>query len=195
MCYHATTTDDWLIDWLYVGSEPYSPDAPKPLLTGRLCPITIYGSPVALLKFQMAPRLTFLIFSGSKNKEPRYARLSKARASHRQRIRAEVSSFAPHFLHNGLSVSPIKWRCLLRVLRPVRKPVTALDCILLKDKSLALVPRWGPEINAQACLWVLPRLRHCPHHRWLLFRILYFLEYNLNRHLCCQCFRTMFWGF
>jgi hypothetical protein len=74
---------DWLIDWLYVGSGPYSPDAPRPLLTGPLCPITIYGSPVALLKFQMAPRLTFLIFCGSK-KEPRYACLSEAKASHLQ---------------------------------------------------------------------------------------------------------------
>jgi hypothetical protein len=119
---------------------PYSSDAPRPLLTSPLCPITIYGSSVTLPKFQMAPRLTFLIFSGS-IKEPRYTYLSEAKASHRQRIWADVSSPAPHFLHNGLSISPIKWRCLLRVLCPVRRPVTTLDCILLKDKSLALVPR------------------------------------------------------
>jgi hypothetical protein len=122
-----------LIDWLHAGSGPYSPDAPRPLLTGPLCPITIYGSPVALPEFQMAPRITFLIFSGSR-KEPRYACVSEAMASH-QRIWAEVSSYAPHFLHNGLSISPIKWRCLLRVLCQVRIPVTTLDCILLKDKS------------------------------------------------------------
>jgi hypothetical protein len=77
-------------------------------------------------------------------------------------------------LHNELSVSPIKWRDLLRVLCPVRKPVTSLDCILLKDKGLALVPRRGPEINSRACLWVLPRLRHRPqcwftNHRLILF--------------------------
>jgi hypothetical protein len=152
----------WLIDWLHVGSGPYNPDAPRPLLTGPLCPITIYGNPVALPKFQMAPRLTFLIFPGSKKKEHRYACLSEARASHRQRIWAEVSSSALHFLHNWLSISPIKCRCLLRVLYPVRKPVTALDCILLKDKSLALVPRQGPEINSRACLCVFPRIRHRP---------------------------------
>ena len=41
-------------------------------LTRPLCPISIYGSPVTLLKFQMAPRLILLMSSGSK-KEPRYA--------------------------------------------------------------------------------------------------------------------------
>jgi hypothetical protein len=87
---------NWFIDWLW----PYSPDAPRPLLTGLLCPITI---PVTLPKFQMAHRLTFLIFSGSRKKQPRYACLSEAKASHQQRIGAEVSSCAPHFLHNELS--------------------------------------------------------------------------------------------
>jgi hypothetical protein len=28
---------------------------------------------------------------------------------------------------------------------------------LLKERSLALTPRQGPEINSQACLWVSPR--------------------------------------
>jgi hypothetical protein len=122
----------------------------------------------------MAPKLIFLIFSGSKKKEPGYACLSEARALHQQRIWAEVSSSAPHFLHKGLSVSPIKWRCLHRVLCPVSRPMTALDCVMLKDKSLILVPRHGPEINSGACLWVL--LRFCqrfqccfPNQRLFLF--------------------------
>jgi hypothetical protein len=62
-----------------------------------------------------------------------------------------VSSSAPHFLHNGLSINPIKWRCLHRVLCPVMSPVTTLDFSLLKDKNLALVPRLGPDINSRAC--------------------------------------------
>ena len=44
--------------------------------------------------------------------------------------------------------------------------LTALDCVLLKDRNLALASRQGPEINSRACLWVLPR----PHHHtqcWL----------------------------
>jgi hypothetical protein len=104
--------------------------------------------------------------SGSKKKEAKYARLHETKASHSQRMWAEVSSSAPHLLHSGRSDSPIKWRCLLRVLCPVRRPITALDCILLKDRSLALAPRQGPEISSWACLWVSPRPR--PVHRLLL---------------------------
>jgi len=69
------------------------------------------------------------------------------------------SSSAPH-LHSELSDSPIRWRCLLRVLCAVRMPVTALDCVLVKDRNLVLAPRQGPEINSWACLWVSPRPRH-----------------------------------
>jgi len=52
------------------------------------------------------------------------------------------------------------------VLCPVRRPLTALNCVLLKDRNLALALQQGPEINSRACLWVLPR----PHHHtqcWL----------------------------
>jgi hypothetical protein len=35
-----------------------------------------YWSPVALLKFQMAPKLMLLISSGSKEKEARYAEIT-----------------------------------------------------------------------------------------------------------------------
>jgi hypothetical protein len=138
-----------------------------------LCaPIAFYGSTAVLLKFQMAPRLIFLILSGSR-KEPKYACVSEARASHRQRMWAEVLSSTPHFLHSGLFVNLIKW-CLCRVLCLVRSPVTTLDCILLKDKSLILVPRNGLEINSRACLWVLPRFCQrlqywFPNQRLILF--------------------------
>ena len=107
----------------------------------------------------MAPRLILLMSSGSKKKEPRYACLNKDN-SHLQRMWAEISSSAPHLLHDGLSDSPFRWRCLLRVLCPVRRPVSALDCVLLKDRNLALAPRQGSEINSWACLWVLQRPRH-----------------------------------
>jgi hypothetical protein len=49
-----------------------------------------------------------LISSGSKKKQPRNTCPSETEASHSQRIWAEVSSSAPHPLHNGLSDSPIK---------------------------------------------------------------------------------------
>jgi hypothetical protein len=150
----------WL-DWLIYN---WVPDLTVPMHLGlnwrALCaPISIHGSPVTLLKLQMAPILILLMSSVSK-KEPRYTCLSEAKASHSQRMWAEVSSSAPHLLHSGLSDSPIRWRCLPRVLCPVRRPVTALDCVLLKDRNLALAPRQWLEINSRACLWVLLRPRH-----------------------------------
>jgi len=119
-----------------------------------------HGSPVTLLKSRMAPKLLLLMSFSSKKKELRYACLSEASASHSQRMWAEVPSSTPHLLHIGLSTSLSRWSCLLRVLCPVRGPVTALAWVLLKDKNLALAPRLGPEINTRACLWVTPRPRH-----------------------------------
>ena len=75
---------------------------------GPLCPVSIHGNPVTLLKFQMGPRLLLLMSSGSKKREPRYACLSEAKASHSQRMWADVSPFASHLLRSGLSDSPIR---------------------------------------------------------------------------------------
>jgi len=107
----------------------------------------------------MATRLTLLMSSGSKKKGSRFTCLCEAKASNSQRMWAAFSTSAPH-LDNRLSDSPNRWRYLLRVLCPVRRPVTALNCVLLKDRNLALAPGQVPEINSQACLWVSPRPRH-----------------------------------
>jgi len=55
----------------------------------------------------MAPILGFVTCSGSKQKEPRYARLSEAKSSHSYRTWTEVSSSVPHFLQVGLLLNPI----------------------------------------------------------------------------------------
>jgi len=109
-------------------------------------------SPVTFLKFQMASILILLMSSGSKKEQPRYTCLSEAKASQLHWMWAEVSSSAPHLVHNGLSDSPIRWRCLLRVLCPVRRPVPTLDCAPLKERNLALAPGQGPVIHSQGCL-------------------------------------------
>jgi hypothetical protein len=144
---------------IILGSRLYSPDAPIPLLTGSLCSITIYGTPVAFPKLQMAPRLTFFVFSGSKKKEPGYACLNEVKASHRQRIMQKLHPLL-HTSHTVASLSAPLSEVVFSV--PVRIPVTSLDCFLLKDKCLALVPRQGPEINIRACLWVLQKIDHPP---------------------------------
>ena len=46
------------------------------------------------------------------------------------------------------------------MLYPVRRPITTLDCVLLKDNNRALVARSGPEINSWACICVLQGPRH-----------------------------------
>ena len=99
--------------------------------------------------------LRFVISSGSKKKEPRYACVSEAKASHSHQMWTELSSSVPHFLQLGLLLNPITYTCLLRVLSPVRRPVMTLDFVQLKDNNWALVTGLGPEINFQACLWVL----------------------------------------
>jgi hypothetical protein len=108
-------------------SGSFSPNALRSEKKQNLCAhIILHGNPAALLKRQMALRFWLLMSAGSRKKEPKYACLIEAKASHRQRMWAEVFSSAPHFLHSGLSVSPIKWRYVRRVLCPVRSPVTTL---------------------------------------------------------------------
>jgi len=148
---------DWLIcDWVrdltvpMLGHNWWAPCAPYRFM----------GAPLLYWSSRWPSKLVLIMSSGSKKKEPRYACLSEAKASHSQRMWAEVSSCASHLLHSGLSDSSIRWRCLLRVLCPVRRPVTTLDCFLLKDRNVAVAPRQGPKINSEACLWVSPRPCH-----------------------------------
>ena len=108
----------------------------------------------------MAPILRFLTSSGSKNKEPRYVCLSEAKASHSHKKWTEVSPSVPHFLQLGLLLSPIIYKCLLKVLCPVRRPMTTLDCVLLIGNNRSFVARSGSEINSPACLCV----QHGPCH-------------------------------
>ena len=103
----------------------------------------------------MAPIFSFLIPSGSKKKEPRYECLSEARASHTHKTGNGVSSSVPHCLQMGLLLSPITYKCRLRVLCPVRRPMTTLDYVLLNDNNHALVAKFSLEINSRACLRVL----------------------------------------
>jgi hypothetical protein len=114
----------------------------------------------------MASILSFLISSGSKKKELRCACPSEAKATHSHKMCTEVSSSVPHFLQVRLLLSSITYKCLLKLLCPVSRPITTMDCVLLNDNNRALVASLGPEINSQACLCVLQG----PHHNtkcWL----------------------------
>jgi len=108
----------------------------------------------------MAPTPSNLKSSVSKKKEPRCLSLSGTKASRLPKICSEVSSSLPHFLHVGLLLSPTTCTCLLKVLCPVSRPITALDCVPLKDNNHVPVVRLGPEINFRACLCVPQGTRH-----------------------------------
>jgi hypothetical protein len=114
----------------------------------------------------MPPIHSLLMSSGSKKKESRCAYLSEAKASLSHKICTEVSSSVPHLLQVGLLLSPITYKCLLQVLRPVSRPITTLGCVLLKDNNQAFVASLEPEVSSRACLYLLP----APHHNtkcWL----------------------------
>ena len=121
-----------------------------------------YRSPVHLAKFQMAPIPGTLISSRSKKKEPRYACLSGANASHSHRMWTEVSSSVTHFLQVGLLLNPNTYRCL------VRRPVMTLDWVLIKDSNQVFVAVLGHQMLVvhPVCNLVIDILPRVP-KRWL----------------------------
>jgi len=130
-----------------------------------------------------------------KELEPRYICLNEAKASHSHKMWTEVSSSVPHFLQVGLLLSPIVYRCLLKVLCPVSRPITTLGYVLLEDSNRALVCRSGTEINSQACLCILQG--PCHNSRCCLF---YSTSFPPHLHVCqwpfCQIeHHTFFWDF
>jgi len=128
----------------------------------------------------MAPVFIFLISSGSTKNEPRCVYLSEDKASHSHKMWTEVSSSVPHFLQVELLLSPITYTCLLKVLFPVRRPITALGCVLLKDNNLAFVARLGPEIISKACLCVLQRPRHNTKYWFSIQHFIFLLVFCLE---------------
>jgi hypothetical protein len=74
--------------------------------------------------------------------------LSEAKASHSQRMIAEVPSSTPHPYIVGKVSSQGVTSNKEASSHPGLSPV--------KGQHLTLVSRPGPEINSRACLWVLP---------------------------------------
>ena len=75
----------------------------------------------------------------------------RPRPPHSHKMWIEVSSSVSRFLQVGLLLSPIIYKCLLKVLCPVSRPITTLDFVLWKDSNWAPVARSGPEINSSSC--------------------------------------------
>ena len=128
----------------------------------------------------MAHTPSILMFSGPRKKEPRYLCLSEAKASHSHKICTEVSSPVPHFLQMGSLLSPITCRCLLEVLCPVSRQITALVCVLLKDNNRAPVARLEPEISSRSYLCVLQGPRHNAKCWFFIQRFIFLLIFCLE---------------
>jgi hypothetical protein len=112
------------------------------LKTDPLCPTIYHYVKAALFLYQRSRwplYLSFLVFSGSKKKEPRCACLSEAKASHSHKMWTEVPPSVPHSLQVRLSLSHITYKCLLKLLCPIRRPITTLDCVPLTNNNQALV--------------------------------------------------------
>ena len=90
-------------------------------------------------------------------KEPRCISLSEAKASYSHNTWAEVSSSASLLLHKWLLISSIKYKYLLMVLCPINRPITTLDCVLLKYNFLVFTVGLRSEISFRACLRVLTK--------------------------------------
>jgi hypothetical protein len=155
---HGTYIKMPLIEWMNVSWVRALP-GPMHLghKTGPLCLMfcTKLEEPCSFSNVPDDPNNLFPDILRVQKKEPRYACMSEAKASHSHKIWTEVSSSVPHFLQVGLLLSPIIYTCLLKVLCQVSRPITTLDCVLLKDNNRAFVARSGPDINSRACLCVL----------------------------------------
>ena len=127
---------------------------------GPLCPIIWCQVMAALFLYWSSnwlPGLDTLNILWVQEKEPKYVRPSEAKASHSHKTWAEVSSSAPHLLHKGLLISPIKYNYLLMVLCPINRPITTLDCVLLKYNFLLFTVELRPAVRFRACFRVLTR--------------------------------------
>jgi hypothetical protein len=81
------------------------------------------------------------------------------------------SSSVPHFLQMGLLLNPIIYRCLLRVLCPVSRPITTLDWVLLKDNRRAPVARSGPELSVSKSYIIFSDTLQLPKSWYMLLEI------------------------
>ena len=66
------------------------------------------------------------------------------------------------------------------MLCPVSRPITTLDCVLLKDSNRALVAMSGPEINSPVCLCVLQGPRHNTRCCFSIQRFIFLLIFCLE---------------
>ena len=88
----------------------------------------------------------------------------------------KVSSSVPHFLQMGLLLSPIIYKCLLKLLCPVSRPITTVDCVLLKDNNRSLAATLGSNQFSSLSLY---NTRTMPQYQMLFFHP----EFHLSSYI------------
>ena len=66
------------------------------------------------------------------------------------------------------------------MLCPVTRPITTLDCVLLRGNNRTFVARSGPEISSRACLCVLQGPRHNTRYWFSIQRFIFLLIFCLT---------------
>jgi hypothetical protein len=149
--------NEWRNEWMNNGSSPWGPDAPRPL-SGPLCPLPTSKSwqPCPFKKVPYRPQtLTSNVFRVQK--EGSQINMSECRPGFTFTQNMGWGLLLCSTFPTQGTVCQSHYVCLLRVLCPLRRPETTLDCILLKDSSMVLATVRGPEINPRACIWGLVR--------------------------------------
>jgi len=99
-----------------------------------------HWGPVPLLKFQTVNILCI------QEMELKYACLSEARALNTKRGLRFLPLLPTSYIM-GYWSTPLSKDVLSKVLCPVKRPVTTLDCVLLKNNSLRFAVRLATEIS------------------------------------------------
>ena len=98
----------WVDGWIALGFGTSWSQSTEALINGPFVPHIKSWEACNFTEVPDGPQAYALNILRLQEKEPRYACLSEAKASHSQRMWAEVSSLIPHLLHNGLYSSPRK---------------------------------------------------------------------------------------
>ena len=145
----------WLIDWLAIGFETLRSGCTQALINVPFVPPINLWEPCCFAKVPDGPQTYTLDVLWLQEG-------AQIHMSERSQSFTFTKNVGQGFIHcfkppTQWTETPIRWRFLLNVLCPVRRPITALDWVLLKDRYLALAPKQGPGINPRAYLWVLQR--------------------------------------
>jgi len=127
------------------------------LRTGLLCPMfcTKLEEPCSFNKVPDGRYTSFPDILRVRKQETQMCTLSEAKATQSHKMWTEFSSSVPHFLQVGLLLSPILYKCLLKVLCSVRRPITTLESVLLRDNENCLISISNLKLSEKTNIFII----------------------------------------